>query len=314
MSLLYSLYRFKYRYSRSLPLRKPVDVSLELSSACNMACDYCYHADPKRLPFKRGFMEYNVAKEILVQSAKLGVNSVKLNWKGESTLNPWFAQIAMLARSLAKGSTFIDRLTNSNFKFNPDNELIFEGLAAQTKVKVSFDSFRKDVFEKQRFKGDHDLTMRNIDRFYHWRRNNELVIQAVRTSLNKDEDIEGQVRKRWPSATISIRDVVDGRKEDSIGDLANKERDTSERQACLQAFSRLIFNHEGVAFPCCPDIKETIMLGRIDRQSVRQIWNGFRAKMLRADLKDGTAFTARPTCKYCSSFETYKGYKPAWNS
>jgi hypothetical protein len=42
MNILQSLnhfkYRFKYRYGKHLPLIKPVDVSLELSSFCNMSC------------------------------------------------------------------------------------------------------------------------------------------------------------------------------------------------------------------------------------------------------------------------------------
>lgn len=308
-------YRFRYRYGRSLPLTVPVDVSLELASQCNMRCEYCYHSDSSNLPFQKGIMDFWVGRDIIYQAAALGVNSLKFNWKGESTINPSFRDLTALAKSLATGTTFIDRLTNSNFKFRTDREDIFEGLCNQTKVKVSYDSFRKEVFETQRAGGDHDITTRNIDKFYHHpkRRNTQLVIQAVRTKLNKDEDIAGEVKRRWPEATVSIRDMVGGRVDKDLSDFENKKRDVSGRESCLQAHVRIIFNHEGRAFPCCPDVGEKLCLGDIRKQSLAEIFNGQKAKFLRRQLKSKEAFQMNP-CMGCSSFESYKGFKPAWNS
>lgn len=314
MDLRQFLYRFKYRYGQYLPLRAPVDISLELSSLCNMACSYCYHADKKNLPFKMRFMKFETAKKILDQAAALGVNSIKTNWRGESTMNPYFADITTYARSLARGSIFIDRVTNSNFKFDSDREDIFRGLCAQTKVKVSYDSFQKDVFEKQRTLGNHDVTTANIDRFYNYPgRDNILVIQAVRTQANKDEDLEGQAKKRWPSALISIRDVVEGRLDRDISEMTVHEKVT-ERQSCLQAHVRLIFDWEGKPTACCPDIKNQLsQMGTIHTHSMYEIFNSTFAKQLRRDLKSGKAFESDP-CKNCSSHETYKGYRAPWNS
>lgn len=308
-------YRLKYRFGQYLPLSVPVDISLELSSFCNMHCTYCYHNDKKNLPFKQRYMSIDTATLILRQGAELGVNSVKTNWRGESTMNPDFPAIVAYAKMLAGGSTYQERLTNSNFKFDSRREDIFRGLACQTKVKISYDSFNPQVFHRQRAGGNHELTTSNIDRFYHWPgRKTEIVIQAVRTQANKDEDIEGQMLKRWPSATLSIRDVVGGRKKDDIAEMIVTERDASKRQSCLQAHVRLIFDTEGNASPCCPDIKNELVLGNIHKKSMREIFNGQKAKVLRQRLKDKSAFDVLPVCKNCSSLETFKGFKPSWNS
>ena len=311
------LYRLKYRYGKWLPLEVPVDISLELSSRCNMACSYCYHSkdNEPNLPFKKGMMDRLLAIGIIQEAAVLGVHSLKFNYRGESTVHPHFKEITGAAKKLAGGRVFIDRITNSNFKFRSDREDIFEGLCNQTKVKVSYDSFSKAVFESQRKGGDHALTTRNIDLFYNHalRKNTELVLQAVRTSLNRHEDIEGEVKKRWPSATLSIREVVDGRKQQSIGDLANKHRDFSNRQSCLQAHVRLIITHEGKCIPCCPDIKEDLVLGDVRFESLRKIFSGPIAKQLRKDLISKKAFEKSP-CSTCPAHESYKGYRPAWTS
>lgn len=312
----YNIYRFKYRFGPKLKLTVPVDVSMELSSDCNQKCSYCYFADPEHLPFTRQLMPLEVGKKIISEAAELGVHSLKFNWKGESTINPHFGTLTKMAKNLAHGSTFIDRLTNSNFKFRTDKEEIFEGLCCQTKVKVSYDSFRKDVFETQRAGGDHEITTRNIDKFYNYpkRKETQLVIQAVRTKLNKDEDIEGQSKKRWPEATISIRDMVGGRVDKDLSTLEDKHRDTSNRQTCFQAHVRVIFNSKGKAFPCCPDIREELCLGDITKQHLSYIFNGIFAKRLRKQLHSKEAFKVYNACKTCSSFESYKGFKPVWSS
>lgn len=292
-----------------------IQTSTRTFYASGFATHNCYHADKKNLPFKQNFMPKEIAFEILRQGAELGVNSVKTNWRGESTMNPNFLPILSYAKSLAKGSTYIERLTNSNFKFDKNRDDIFEGLNCQTKVKISYDSFDPKVFHKQRSGGDHEITTSNIDRFYHWHnRKTEMVIQAVRTQLNKDEDIEGLMRKRWPSATLSIRDVVGGRKKDDISELIVNDRDATERQTCLQAHVRLIFDTNGRASPCCPDIKNDLVLGDITKMSMKDIFNSRYAQNLRKMLNNKTAFSALSTCKNCSSLETFKGFKPSWNS
>ena len=314
----YLIYRAKYRYGKNLPLRAPVDVSLELAGICNMSCSYCYYSkeNADHIAWKTGLMKLDTAIKIIDESAAIGVHSLKFNYRGESTINPHYKTVTAYAKRLARDGVFIDRLTNSNFKFRSDRDDIFEGLCNQTKVKVSYDSFIKEVFETQRAGGDHALTTRNIDIFYNHplRKNAELVIQAVRTQLNKDEDIAGQAAKRWPSATVSIRDVVSGRKEGDIDHLQLRSRDLENRQSCIQAHVRLIFAHDGQCHPCCPSIDGKLIIGNSDNQTVEEIFNGFRARRLRRMLKDKSAFKSIETCVGCPSFESYSKFKPVWNS
>lgn len=313
-SFNYYKYRFKYIYSKYLNLKEPVDLMLELSSYCNMRCSYCYHGDKSNLPFKQNFMQLDLAKKILSDAASTGVSSLKFNFRGESTLHPNFEEITAYAKSLANKSVFIDRITNTNIKFSSDREDIFRGLCNQTKVKISFDSFDKYVFETQRDGGNHIIALYNIDKLYNYPgRDNVIVIQAVRTNLNKNEDLAGEIKKRWPFAEISIRDMVSGRINNDLTDLENKKRDFKNRQACTQAFSRLVVRYNGTIGACCPDIREEIYLGDLNKNSILDIWNGENAKLLKEKLKNKMAFNYEP-CKSCSSFESFKGYKPNFNS
>lgn len=310
------IYRANYTLAPRLNHKTPIDVSLELSSSCDMKCAYCYHNSPQ-VPFTKGLMDKNLAFKIILQCADLGVNAMKFNYRGEATLNPAYREIVEFCKDQARGSTFIDRLTNSNFKFQPRRrDDIFEGLSHLTKVKVSYDSFIKDVFETQRSGGNHDLTTENIDLFYNHKSRikseTKLVVQAVRTKLNKDEDIAGQAKKRWPEAEVSIRDMVAGRIEKDLTRFEDRVR-SPERQTCIQAHARLIVHWDGRVAPCCPAIKNDLLIGDLNKQTVSEVFNSMEAKRLRQSLKDKTAFFKDP-CKTCPSFESFKGYKAPWNS
>jgi radical SAM protein with 4Fe4S-binding SPASM domain len=314
----YEVYRFKYNYGKRLDLKSPVDVSIEMAAACDMACTYCYWSDPKNIPFTSGIMNVDLALKIVNQSADLGVHSLKFNYRGEGTLNHNYTRVTKFAKHLAKGSTFIDRLANSNFKFHPKRrDDIFEGLSNLTKVKVSYDSFIPEVFDAQRAGGNHKLTTENITMFYNHplrrKSETEMVIQAVRTKLNKDEDIESEVKKRWPEASVSIRDMVGGRVEKDLSSFEGRRRDEKSRQSCNQAHVRLMIHWDGRVGACCPAIKNDLIIGDINKQSVYEIFNSYEAKRLRTELLSGKAFEREP-CKSCSSFESYKGFKSVWTS
>jgi radical SAM protein with 4Fe4S-binding SPASM domain len=258
-------------------------------------------------------MSFELAKSLIEQGSEIGVHSIKYNGRGESTMHPRFKDITWLGKKYAKGRTYIDRITNSNFYFRNNRDEIFEGLANQTKVKVSFDSFNKEVFEKQRTGASYYNVLTNVSTFYHsrWRikSDTQLVIQAVRTQLNKDEDIEGEVKKLWPEAILSVRDMVGGRVDKDVSDLENLSRDNRERQSCIQAHARLIVHHDGKVAPCCPAFKGDLIIGDTNKDSLYHIYNSLNAKTLRKELLNGEAFKLDP-CKTCSSHESYKGYIP----
>ncbi len=309
----YRKYRWKYNNAPLLDLKVPVDLSLELSSACTLKCSYCYHSDEKSLPFKKAIMSFDLAQSLIEQGAEIGVHSIKFNGRGEGTMHPRFKDLTAMAKRYAKGSTYIDRLTNSNFYFRRNQEDIFEGLSHQTKVKVSFDSFIPEVFEKQRTGAEFWNVANNIDKFYNHplriKSDTRLVIQAVRTLLNKDEDIESEVKKRWPSALVSVRDFVGGRVNSDVSALEYVTRDNRERQSCVQAHARAIVHSDGKIAPCCPAFAGNLIIGDANKDSLHTIFNSLIAKQLRLDLKTKKAFELEP-CKGCSSHESYKGYKP----
>lgn len=254
-------------------------------------------------------MTLDTARKILKEASDFGVSSVKFNWRGESHLNKDFFEITSYAKELG----FIDRISNSNFNFDTDSEYIFRAFCNQTTVKISFDSFNKDVFLAQRQGANFDRIFDNIDKFYHHPlRKNKIIIQMVRTEANKNEDFKTLVNSLWPNAHLSIRDVVPNR---VVGgsDYTKLDLASQKRVPCLQAYARLIFDHSGNATCCCPDIETQLNFGNIHNKTLKEIWNNKDLKQLQRALKNKAAFEFEP-CKSCSSLESYENYKHNWNS
>jgi radical SAM protein with 4Fe4S-binding SPASM domain len=95
--------------------------------------------------------------------------------------------------------------------------------------------------------------------------------------------------------------------------LEYTKRDYSERQSCVQAHARAIVHSDGKIAPCCPAFKGDLIIGDANKDSLYTIFNSMIAKQLRQDLLSKKAFENEP-CKNCSSYETFKGYKPPKDS
>ena len=79
-----------------LPL-KPLHVDIELADVCNLRCEMCAHG--LGTVNKTGFMDKALVNKLIKECAELGVSSIKFNWRGEASLNPYLPEAIRLAKS-----------------------------------------------------------------------------------------------------------------------------------------------------------------------------------------------------------------------
>jgi radical SAM protein with 4Fe4S-binding SPASM domain len=68
--------------------------------------------------------------------------------------------------------------------------------------------------------------------------------------------------------------------------------------ACGVLWHELVVNWDGTVTPCCDDINEIYVLGNLNRDSARRIWNGQKLRALRRShiMNECTL----PLCSECS--------------
>ena len=121
----------------------PLCLDIETASICDLACPFCfreYLATPDKI------IDENTCYNLIDQAVKLGIPSIKFNWRGEPLLHPKLPDFIKYAKQNGILETMINtNATNLNEKMS--NKLIDSGLDF---LIYSFDGGTKETYEKMR--------------------------------------------------------------------------------------------------------------------------------------------------------------------
>lgn len=292
----------------------PLNVDVELSSLCNLACKMCYWGDSdfaKSMTLKawdgsnkKRFMPVEMAIRLIDECAALGVPALKMNFRGESTLNPEFSTILDYARSK---SAFHEILVNTNANA-PDRAI--DGLMYATKVMVSLDSMDPDIYPKIRVNGNLERALEVIGEMRR-RNHSNLWVRRVITQLNQDERFIEKVKKHF-GADIKVSEHFTFDRNHYAHLALENAYEKWDRVYCGYPSQRIVVTASGVCLPCCVDWSEEIEIGCWPQQSLIQIWNGEPMRRLRQDLRANRLGTAPKICQNCTSYMAYKRPERDW--
>jgi radical SAM protein with 4Fe4S-binding SPASM domain len=68
------------------------------------------------------------------------------------------------------------------------------------------------------------------------------------------------------------------------------------RSDCKMPFRRLAIFADGRVAPCCSLYSNNLIVGNINEQSLKEIWDGYKINTLREELVEGKP---RPVCEAC---------------
>ena len=272
----------------------PLCVDIELSAACNLRCPFCFIQSKEYRRPKSPFMNYDLARSILLEAVTLGVPSVKFNWRGEATMHPDFSKIISYAGELSVcGKRFLDILvnTNGNYPFH-----VSYGLMHATKVMFSVDSLNPETYAKMRKGGGLNKVINNISGLVELGHKNVWVRRVV-TDDNRSEDFAAAARKIW-----SFGGKV---AEHHVFERAGDQDVPPGRAYCGYPSQRLVISTEGRVYPCCVDYGETMCMGDMRVDGLAEIWQSAEMQMLRHTLKKGLKSAYPSACKSCTSWMAY---------
>ena len=282
----------------------PIHIDLELTRACNLSCAMC----PASLQKNGNMMDFHMAQSILKEAAKIGVSSVKMNWRGEPTLYPHFEQISKIAHSLG----FVDIMLNTNGMYT--NESVKNAFYNYyTTIVFSIDAYDSEIYKASLADSNPDLIFHNLgligQSYDLYKKPEFLVINHVRQKKNwneyeilkqlcKDTGVKFRAMLAFPRTDIELHD------EKHMPKILG-------RKPCPFPFQRLTIGYDGNVYPCCClwDDDDRLCLGNVNTDSLMDIWNGDLLKEIREQQKCG--IKANFACnKKCVSWVTYKTDKP----
>lgn len=275
----HSIYRWQWntRPDFQKPGGAPLAVDLEFSNGCNFRCTMCQQATGWLKKKDEDFMSWDTLKLAVAQCVSLGVVSMKVNWRGEPTLDPEVAE--KIAYIKSQGIHEVQMNTNAS-KLTPElcDKLIRSGL---DRIIFSCDGIEKKTYEEIRKGGNFDVFMENV-RTFRQRRN---AIDATRwpwqrkmPTIRINMAVMDQNRGQVGQYREFFKDIADEFFFNSVyqpqaSDLNKGQHRTVKRKGCPQIWQRLIVDVHGSVVPCCVDFREKLKMGSVQEDGLKRIWN-----------------------------------------
>ncbi|MDB2411925.1 radical SAM protein [Litoricolaceae bacterium] len=269
----------------ALPSAPPLCVDIEIAAVCDLACPHCFRAN-YATPDK--VMADGLFYSLIDECAKLGVPSVKLNWRGEPLLHPRVIEFIRYA----KDAGILDVIINTNAtRLSGDvaRGLIEAGLDF---LIVSFDGTNAKSYEKNRparvGENKFDDILSNIKGFMLKRREIGAAFPYVKVQM-VDIDNSGDSHRDLFQLFGGIVDEIQvspysERVENGSGvswwsngvglemsDSSGNRLISVGRRGCYQPFQRLMVTYDGRVSKCCYDWGSANPVGYVGDRKPAQI-------------------------------------------
>ena len=271
------------------------EVRYEVTDHCNAECVMCPR-DVHKLGRPHGIMKTEHYKKSIAEVVELGCKQVVLTGFGEPMIDKRLEDKIEYAKS--KGlRTYI--ISNASLITRARAERLIK--AGLDELRLSYYGMRKESYERVMVGLDFDVTMKNLHDFLEVRE--ELGSKRPRLEINwlvlpeNAEDTE-LFQEYWEPRA----DAIEIWKPHNFGD-GRSYRDRFDEVAMKNTCGRpengpLQIQWDGEVIPCCYDYNNQIVLGNAFQQSVLDILNGEKYRLLRLAHRD-KKFTLFPYCDQC---------------
>jgi len=308
-----NLFRAGYSYLHSSLTGKaeikgmPLSLGAELTNNCNLNCPQC-SSGSGRMMRKRGFMDIDLFKRVM-NELKPYLYNLNLYFQGEPMLHPLFFSFADHCFN-----THSVISTNGHYLSRENCEkLVRSGL---NKLIVSLDGIDQETYSKYRIHGNIEKVIEGLNNMTgaKERHNSSLKIEIQLLVNSFNEHQIPQIRQFAKSihASFKMKSMQIVNKEEiglwlpSAGRFRRYEIKESEyvlKSSLPDRCARLWFNPvitwDGKVVPCCFDKDAEHVMGDLNKDSFREIWEGPKYRVFRKSMLMGR--NSIEMCRNCTS-------------
>lgn len=257
-----------------LPGVAPLAVDIELSSQCNFRCVFCQKTDDVFWKDnEEEMMTWDTFKKIVDECVAIGVYSMKVNWRGEPTLNPHLAEYVAYMKSHGIHEVMMNT-NGSKMTAELADKIILAGI---DRVIFSCDGISKETYNKIRRGGDWDKFIENVrtfrERCDYWKAQGQHIPYVrVNTAIMQENLHEiPQFKSVFVKLIDELRFNTLYNPQQQNKNLGGRRRQV-KRHGCPQIYQRMIVSSEGDATVCCADYKKKLKLGNIHETSLSRMY------------------------------------------
>jgi len=265
-------------------LKYPHTVYIEITNHCNYRCIMCPNTQLPHRTRRKGFMSFDLYKKIIDEIADK-VYHIYLHGFGEPLLHPKFLEFLQYAKEV--GVRRISFLTNGSLLTDYlARKLVEIGVHS---VAISFEGITKQTHESIDVGSKFERDLENIKRLIYYRRKFKslepiIIINSVLVRGSEDEE---EIRQFWKNFGVDYINIQYYRRfYKEMEDLRHPSY--SEviigRKVCTLPAIQLMIYWNGQCAPCCNDYFGDLIIGDVNCESIKEIWNGEKIKAIRDKL------------------------------
>lgn len=285
----------------------PAGISFELTNHCNLNCPECASGSGE-MKRERGFMDIELYKRIITE-LKPYLFYINLYFQGEPMLHPLFFSFPEHT-----GKIYTVVSTNGHY-LTPENSvrLVRSGIS---KLIVSLDGMDQEVYSYYRVNGHFKKVtggIRNIrEARGNYRSSMNFEIQFLVNKFNEHQIPMVKNFAREAGASLKLKSMQVLSEEDcerwipSIKKYRRYENVNGIHviknrmpNRCFRLWFNPVITWDGKVIPCCFDKDAKYIMGDLNNDSFRSIWNGTRYNEFRKRLLAGRSRI--DICTNCTS-------------
>ncbi|MFA5317866.1 MAG: radical SAM protein [Patescibacteria group bacterium] len=276
----------------------PITISLELVNRCNLDCIMCLenqHTQPKSQ------LSLDDIKRILDESQKNNMPSIELGLGSEVMMYKDIQEVVMLVKKAGILDVFFSTngilLNDEIIRAIIDNKI--------TRIKISLDAATEETYKKIRRRAPSlKITEDNIKKIIAWKKKKNSPIPVIRLSfiimdINKHEI--KQFIDKWKDEVdyIDFQKLIDFSHVGKTVLLDEVKQEVIKDSFCAYPFYSLNIWANGDVSPCCTFYGKDLIMGNIHQQTLKEIWNSKKMKLIREQLYSKKF---NPICQKCLYF------------
>jgi len=293
----------EYHYGRRTTVlgNKPRVFAIELTNYCNLACSACPRSSMTR---KVGFMDFSLFKGIISQ-LKGHVGFLWLHNFGEPLFHPEIGRFIgycsenNIRTGLSTNATVLDE--------DKASMLLDSGL---DHIVLAIDGATSATYQRMRHGGDFENVRKNIEYFLNLKKRLGRASPFAEVQMIKMDETGDEIdafRRRWGDLAdnVFIKDFCAwGDQVAAIAGLKEKKpayySRRRKRLPCMALWRDGIVLWNGDLVLCCMDYDGKMVLGNLNKEKLKDIWNSEAVRKLRKEHSDNNY--DNPLCKECSEW------------
>lgn len=285
----------------------PVSVSAELTNTCNLQCPQC-SSGSGLMERSRGFMETNLFIKVIKELGPYLYN-LNLYFQGEPMLHPLFSTFLYSCKDI---HTVVS--TNGHYLSEENADMIVR--SGLNRLIISIDGLDQKTYSTYRVGGNLSKVLeglKNVSRAkVRLKSSMEIEIQFLVNCFNEAQIPAVKKLAETVKAKLSLKSmqIINSREIltwiPSVKRFSRYETDNGRfriKSAFNNRCARLWFNPvitwDGKVVPCCFDKDAEYVMGDLNNDSFRDIWDGPKYRIFRKSILTGRHMI--DMCRNCTS-------------